>query len=287
MKSRNPIEKILFILLFSALALFVACSNSDEDKEMLADTDADSSDTDITDSDSSDTTQDNGDSTDDSADTTPEDADTTPDGADSTDDLDEPDSDTDTEPTNDDDADTEPTEPAEPTNPAEPTDPTDEPDPEFEQNAEGCTMIEVPKITMGGSHADEINGYFSPSLGDNTIDIIRMYLLGEIQEGTYELGTGINDNYMQCQQCVMVWVDAALATAQEYYFQTHGTLTITEVKDVDGIKRTVGRIENLILKQVEPLNDYLGDFGFISDGKCIAAEIVEWDTTNTPGNSGD
>ena len=93
----------------------------------------------------------------------------------------------------------------------------------------------------------------------------------------------MNDNYTQCQQCVMVWVDAAYGTANEYYFQTHGTLTITEVKDVDGIKRTVGRIRNLILNQVEPLNDYLGDFGFISDGKCVAAEIVEWDTTSTGG----
>lgn len=224
MKSKI-VEKILSVLLFSALAFFAACSGSDE-KDDLTDTDADTSDTGITDNDATDA---------DSNDTT-----------DNTDTADD-------------------------------TDTTD---------AEGCTKIEVPKITMGGSYADEINGYFSPSLGANTIDIIKILLMGEIKEGTYELGTGLNDNYMQCQQCVMVWVDAALAAANEYYFQTHGTLTITEVKDVDGIKRTVGKIENLILKQAEA-NEYMSDFILVPEGKCIAAEIVEWDTTDTPGNSGD
>ncbi|MBP5591874.1 hypothetical protein J6Y50_08515 [bacterium] len=269
MKSRNFIEKILFILLFSALSLFVACGGSDEIED-TTDSDADTSDTDITDSDSSNTTQDNGDSTDDPADTTT-------DNADPTDDPDGPAENTDT------DTDIEPTEP---TNPAEPTEPADEPDPEFEQNAEGCTMIEVPKITMGGAYADEINGYLSPSLGDNAIDIIKILLMGDIKEGTYELGKGLNETYMNCEQCVTVWVDAELGVAKEYYFQTHGTLTITEVKDVDGINRTAGRIKNLILKQAET-DEHLSDFTLIPEGKCIAAEIVEWDTTNTPNNSGD
>ena len=271
MKSKI-IEKILFVLLFSALSLFVACGSSDENKD-LTDSDADTSDTDITDSDSNDTTSDNSDSTDDSADTTQEVTDTTPDGADSTDDSDKPAGDTDT------DTDTEPTNPTEP-------EPTDEPDPEFEQNAEGCTMIEVPKITMGGAYADEINGYLSPAMGGNAIDIIKILLMGDIKEGTYELGKGLNETYMNCEQCVTVWVDAELGVAKEYYFQTHGTLTITEVKDVDGINRTAGRIKNLILKQAET-NEYMSDFTLIPSGECIAAEIVEWDTTNTPNNSGD
>ena len=269
MKSRNFIEKILFILLFSALSLFEACGGSDEIED-TTDSDADTSDTDITDSDSSNTTQDNGDSTDDPADTTT-------DNADPTDDPDGPAENTDT------DTDIEPTEP---TNPAEPTEPADEPDGEFEQNAEGCTMIEVPIITMGGAYADEINGYLSPSLGDNAIDIIKILLMGDIKEGTYELGKGLNETYMNCEQCVTVWVDAELGVAKEYYFQTHGTLTITEVKDVDGINRTAGRIKNLILKQAET-DEHLSDFTLIPEGKCIAAEIVEWDTTNTPNNSGD
>ena len=257
MKSSNFTKKILFILLFLALALFVACSNSygknTVDTDSVSDNSTDDADpagnTDSEPADDTDTATDDN----------------------STDDSDEPAGDTDTD--------------SEPTDPAEPT--TEEPEHSFEQDAAGCTRIEVPKITMGGSNADEINGYFSPAMGESSIDIIRIYLLGEIKEGTYELGTGLNDNYAQCQQCVMVWVDAALATANEYYFQTAGTMEITEVRDVDGIQRTVGRISSLILKQVEPLNDYLGDFGFISDGGCIAAEIVEWDTTNTPGNTGD
>ena len=222
MKSSNFAKKILFILLFSALALFVACGSSDKEE------------------------------------------DTTDSGV-----VSDEDSSDDAEPSGD-------TEP----------EPTDEPDPEFEQNSEGCTMIEVPKITMGGAYADEINGYLSPAMGGNAIDIIRIYLLGDIKEGTYELGTGLNETYMNCEQCVSVWIDAELGVADEYYFQTHGTMTITEVKDVEGINRTVGRIRNLILKQAET-DEYMSDFTLIPDGKCIAAEIVEWDTTNTPGNSGD
>ena len=258
MKSRNLIENILFIFLFAALACFIACSSSDDEKEDLTDTGT------VSDEDSTDDAEPAGDTDSEPAD----DTDTASDDTDSADDSDTPAGDTDT--------DSEPTEPDEPTDPAEPTEPA----------TEGCTMIEVPQITMGGSYADEINGYFSPEMGDSAIDIIKILLMGEIKEGTYQLGAGLNDNYAQCEQCVMVWVDAALAAANEYYFQTHGTLTITEVRDVDGIQRTAGRIENLILKQAEA-NEYMSDFTLIPDGKCIAAEIVEWDTTNTPGNSGD
>ncbi|MBR6422608.1 hypothetical protein IKS86_07855 [bacterium] len=253
MKSSNFAKKILFIPLFSALALFVACGSSDKEEDT---TDSGV----VSDEDSTDDAEPSGDT--DSEPT--EETDTATDDN-STDDSDEPAGDT--------DSDTEP-------------EPTDEPDPEFEQNSEGCTMIEVPKITMGGAYADEINGYLSPAMGGNAIDIIRIYLLGDIKEGTYELGTGLNETYMNCEQCVSVWIDAELGVADEYYFQTHGTMTITEVKDVEGINRTVGRIRNLILKQAET-DEYMSDFTLIPDGKCIAAEIVEWDTTNTPNNSGD
>ena len=271
MKSSNFIERFVFVALFVAAFFIVSCGNSDGNED-TTDTDqnsmdSDTSDTDITDTDYSDS----------ATDTEPADSSDTTDNTDTADSSDTADN-TNTADSSDTTDNTDTTDDA---------NTSDESDSDFAQNSEGCTMIEVPKITMGGSYADEINGYFGPSLGDNTIDIIRMYLLGEIQEGTYELGTGINDNYMQCQQCVMVWVDAAAGKAKEYYFQTSGTLQITQVKDVDEIKRTAGVIKNLILKQVEPLNDYLGDFGFINNGSCIAAGIVEWDTTNTPGNSGD
>ena len=274
MKNSNFIGKFILVFLLAGAFFIVSCGSSDE--EDTTDTGTDT----VSDEDAGDTANDS-----DPADSEPEEEndsvpeenpDSAPDGSDPEDIPDEPAGDTDPDMEQSDDTDT-----------TEDTDMPGKSDADFEKAAEGCTMIEVPKITMGGSYADEINGYFGPSLGDSTIDIIRMYLLGEIQEGTYELGTGINDNYMQCQQCVMVWVDAAAGKAQEYYFQTHGTLTITEVKEVDGIKRTVGRIKNLILKQVEPLNDYLGDFGFTGSNECIAAGIVEWDTTNTQGNSGD
>ncbi len=216
MKTSNFIEKILFVLLFSALALFVACGSSDETEEQ-PDTDA--------------VTNDSGDS-------------------DATDSETTPDNDTDNATVSD------------------------------------CIPIEVPTITMSG-YPDEVNGYFSPAMGENAIDIVKIYLLGELKEGTYELGTGLNDNYAQCQQCVMVWVDAELATAKEYYFQTAGTLTITKIAGEGDAKRTNGNITGLVLKQAEP-NEYMSNFWFIPDGKCITAERIEWETItddpSTPGN---
>ena len=261
MKSSNFIKKILFILLFSALALFVACGSSENDGNDTPDsgvTDNDSSDTgtsdtDISDTDTSDTgTSDTGANDDDVSDS---------DTSDSADDSESDVSDTGAD-----------------------TEPVDETDPEFEEKSKGCTMIEVPKIVVGGAYADEVDGYFSPAMGENTIDIIQIMLLGERKEGDYELGTGRNETYMNCKQCVMVWVDAAEGVANEYYFQTHGTLTIKKVTTVDEIERTSGEIKSLVLKQVNRIKDENDDvdFEFIPDGKCIAARIVEWDTTGEP-----
>ena len=242
MKNSSFIEKILFILLFSALALFAACGSSDETEEQ-PDTDAvtnDSGDSDATDSE---TTPDNDENT-----VATSDEETNPDNDAS--DIEPADNDTDN------------------------------------ATVSECIPIEVPTITMSG-YPDEVNGYFSPAMGENAIDIVKIYLLGELKEGTYELGTGLNDNYAQCQQCVMVWVDAELATAKEYYFQTAGTLTITKVAGEGDAKRTNGNITGLVLKQAEP-NEYMSDFWFIPDGKCITAERIEWETItddpSTPGN---
>ena len=160
------------------------------------------------------------------------------------------------------------------------SDTVDETDTGFEQAAEGCTMIEVPKITIGGAYADEVDGYFSPAMGDANIDYIHIYLFNRV-EGEYELGTGKNATYANCSECVIVTVDEAEAVANEYYFQTSGTLKITKVATVDEVERTSGEIRNLILKQAEPV-DHFEDMEFIDNGKCVAAKIIEWDTTGEP-----
>ena len=161
------------------------------------------------------------------------------------------------------------------------SDTVDETDTGFEQAAEGCTMIEVPKITIGGAYADEVDGYFSPAMGDANIDYIHIYLFNRV-EGEYELGTGKNATYANCSECVTVTVDEAEAVANEYYFQASGTLKITKVVTVDEVERTSGEIRNLILKQAEPV-DHFEDMEFIDNGKCVAAKIIEWDTTGGSG----
>lgn len=262
MKSKI-VEKILSVLLFSALAFFAACSSSDDEKEDLTDTGQDTPDTAMTDNDA---TQDSSDSSDDSGDTTQENPDTTPDDSDSADDSGDTANDDDGSDsgTNDDGSDT-----------------ADETDTDFEKEAEGCTMIEVPKITVGGAYADEVDGYFSPAMGDAHIDYIHIYLYNRV-EGEYELGTGKNATYANCSECVTVTVDEAEAVANEYYFQTSGTLKITKVATVDEVERTSGEIRNLILKQAEPV-DHFEDMEFIDNGKCVAAKIIEWDTTGGSG----
>lgn len=252
MKSKI-LEKILLVLLFSAFAfIVVSCSKSD-DKEDLPDT--------VSDEDSSDDAEPAGDTDSEQkedADATPENPDPTPDNSDSADDSDAPEGDTGAD-----------------------DEQADETDTDFEKEAEGCTMIEVPKITIGGAYADEVDGYFSPAMGDANIDYIHIYLYNRV-EGEYELGTGKNATYANCSECVTVTVDEAEAVANEYYFQTSGTLKITKVATVDEVERTSGEIRNLILKQAEPV-DHFEDMEFIDNGKCVAAKIIEWDTTGEPG----
>ena len=171
MKSKI-LEKILLVLLFSAFAfIVVSCSKSD-DKEDLPDT--------VSDEDSSDDAEPAGDTDSEQkedADATPENPDPTPDNSDSADDSDAPEGDTGAD-----------------------DEQADETDTDFEKEAEGCTMIEVPKITIGGAYPDEVDGYFSPAMGGNAIDIIQIMLLGERKEGDYELGTGRNETYMSCKR---------------------------------------------------------------------------------------
>lgn len=251
MKSRNFIEKFVFVFLIAALFCTVSCGGSDDGPKAVRDngkSDADTS-NEKTDADTSNSEiSDNGIQDNETSDAETSDADM-PDENLSGDD----------------------------------SEPVDETDPEFDEISKGCTMIEVPKITVGGAYADEVDGYFSPAMGGSAIDIIQIMLLGERKEGDYELGTGRNETYINCKQCVMVWVDAAEGVANEYYFQTHGTLTITKVATVDEIERTSGEIKSLVLKQVEPTDEHHEDFEFIPDGKCIAARIVEWDTTGERG----
>lgn len=260
MKSRNFIERFVFVVLLAAAFFIVSCGSSDKEKEDSPDTDT--SDSGITDDGDTDTAADSGDTSYDSGDTTQENPDTTPDDSDSADTAN--DDDTSDSGTNDDGSDT-----------------ADETDTDFEKEAEGCTMIEVPKITIGGAYADEVDGYFSPAMGDANIDYIHIYLYNRV-EGEYELGTGKNATYANCSECVIVTVDEAEAVANEYYFQTSGTLKITKVATVDEVERTSGEIRNLILKQAEPV-DHFEDMEFIDNGKCVAAKIIEWDTTGGSG----
>lgn len=144
-------------------------------------------------------------------------------------------------------------------------------DSDGESEEKGCIAIDVPTITMA-AYPDEINGFFSPELGDHTIDIIKIFLMGELEPGTYDLTTPQNKTYKNCQQCVMVWVDTELGEPKEAYFQTGGTLTITEVEGEDLDKRTNGYIENLTLGKAK-----YPSFTLIPGAEeCITADYVEW-----------
>ena len=248
MKSKSFIGRFVLIFLLVAAFFIVSCSSSDEKDNKVGFGSGSDEDTD----DDADTANDN-------------------DPADSA-----SDEDTDSDSANNDDGDTSDSDTADGD-----TDTSDETDTDFEKEAEGCTMIEVPKITVGGAYADEVDGYFSPAMGDAHIDYIHIYLDNRV-EGEYELGTGKNATYANCSECVIVTVDEAEAVANEYYFQTSGTLKITKVATVDEVERTSGEIRNLILKQAEPV-DHFEDMEFIDNGKCVAAKIIEWDTTGGSG----
>jgi len=149
---------------------------------------------------------------------------------------------------------------------------------------ENCIEIDVPTITSAGYY-DEINGFFSPSMGDNTIDIVKIFILDtdqstaeyDIETGTYDLGDYPNYTYEQCRQCVMVWIDVALGEPAEAYFQTEGTLTITAVAGSGEETRTDGYIENVKLMKAE-----FPYFTLIPDAtECIRIPYADWSLTST------
>lgn len=163
--------------------------------------------------------------------------------------------------------------------------PDTEPEPDTDYDpGDGCIEIDVPTITSAGYY-DEINGFFSPSLGDNTIDIVKIFILDtkpgtaeyDIEPGTYDLGEYPNYTYEQCRQCVMVWVDVALGEPAEAYFQTEGSLTITAVAGSGEATRTDGYIENVKLMKAE-----FPSFTLIPDAtECIRIPYADWSLTST------
>jgi hypothetical protein len=58
--------------------------------------------------------------------------------------------------------------------------------------------------------------------------------------GTYDLGTGDNNNYATCNQCILILQDlAAPQEPQKYFFQTAGSITIA-ADTVPGTAADVG-----------------------------------------------
>ena len=155
----------------------------------------------------------------------------------------------------------------------------DEPEPD-----DGCVKLDVPTITSAGYY-DEINGFFSPAMGDSTVDIVKIFLMDtnpqteeyDIELGTYDLGSYPNSAYATCQQCVMVWIDVALGEPAEAYFQTEGSLTVTAVAGSDKDTRTDGYIENVKLVKAE----FPGFTPIPEDTGCILIPYADWSLTST------
>ncbi|MBR6244948.1 hypothetical protein IKR20_05190 [bacterium] len=161
------------------------------------------------------------------------------------------------------------------------SDPVSDDEPELD---DGCVELDVPTITSAGYY-DEINGFFSPAMGDSTVDIVKIFLMDtnpqteeyDIEPGTYDLGSYPNSAYATCLQCVMVWIDVALGEPAEAYFQTEGSLTVTAVAGGDRDTRTDGYIENVKLVKAE-----FPDFTPIPEAAgCIRIPYADWSLTST------
>ncbi len=138
--------------------------------------------------------------------------------------------------------------------------------------AAGCVEIEVPTITSSG-YSDEISGFFTPAMGGDVIDIVKIILSGEIKTGTYDLGSDVNLAYETCTQCVSVWVDVENFNPVKAYYQVSGNFVITDVSGEGVDLRTNGYMEDVKL-----VKSSFPEFVPEDVSDCVHIAYAEWQT---------
>ena len=101
-----------------------------------------------------------------------------------------------------------------------------------------CVGISIENIALNQEYMTYEG---STSVGDETLeDLFSLQFYKEdlspqdaLTVGTYDLATGLNENYTSCTECTLIYEDLAEDGSgyAKYFYQMEGTLEITEVKE--------------------------------------------------------
>jgi hypothetical protein len=118
-----------------------------------------------------------------------------------------------------------------------------------------CTPITIGGVAIDLSYAPDIASYgadVSPELGNGNPDLLVLSYFatydgvpaGGDETGTFELGTGIDENYETCARCLHLQVDSDT----KFYFASAGTLTLdSDSKQMYGYPQ--GTLRNVTLRE--------------------------------------
>ena len=102
---------------------------------------------------------------------------------------------------------------------------------------------------------------------------LNVQFFAETPVGTYDLASGNNTNYETCEQCVLAYSIDGNGETDKYFFQSQGTLEITEGEATSG--ESAGKITNIKLQEVT-IDDEGDNPTYhstpVQDGQCIEIE---------------
>lgn len=143
----------------------------------------------------------------------------------------------------------------------------------------GCTVLDNLPVMQFGDDGEFL--FAIPILGDQAKpDEFDILFYGDPYVpavGSYNLASaGINDNYATCKECVYIYQDVVNDVEEKLFFQSQGTLEITET-DPMAPNVSKGSLKNVRL--VEVTLDMNFSSTPVPNGACYDIPLLEWDFT--------
>lgn len=131
-----------------------------------------------------------------------------------------------------------------------------------------CTGLSVENIVSEGG--DTAYRYHGDASGDRSLGI---GFYGSQSVKSYDLASSINNNYKSCEQCVLIY------EGDKTYYQTEGTLTLSELNDDSGTMTAESKGSLSRVKLVEvTIEDTTWESTPVTGGGCLEIETGAWDS---------
>ncbi len=168
-------------------------------------------------------------------------------------------------------------------NPATDSDVVDETD--ADEAPVTCTGISVGELEMAAQSA--YRGNLTTNIGKDGDDIFQLEFYKSdgspntsLEVKSYDLGSATNLDYKTCNECARV-LELVEGSVDKQYFQTEGTVTISEVKE--GTAEAKGTI-SVKLAEAQIADDY--STTIVAGGDCLEIEALAFDTVCVPNCEG-